>query len=133
MTDVKALREALANGDAWIGQPVRLVQNGILTMGTSQDVATLRDLLDEVEALRERVAEAERMLAVKMDECYAEGCERETAVEGRDAAVAEVARLRDLLGCQDPVRCPACGGVRERAEICFGNCTHLLDGSEVQP
>lgn len=61
-TDTKALREALAKGEAWIGQTARLTHpDGWSVVGQSQDVATLRDLLDEVEALRSQV-ESQRPL-----------------------------------------------------------------------
>lgn len=33
------------------------------------------------------------------------------------AAAGEIDRLRALLGRADPVRCPDCGQVRERAEV----------------
>ena len=45
--------------------------------------------------------------------------------------IAENARLRRLLGRDDPVECKACGSIRERSEVVCGQCTYMLDGSDL--
>lgn len=52
------------------------------------------------------------------------------ALDSLEEARAELARLRDLLGCAAPVRCASCGEVRDRAveRTHCGGCSLRLDG-----
>lgn len=59
-------------------------------------------------------------------------CKRNTLAAENAELRADVERLKDLLGRTDPVRCPACGEIRERSEVICGNCTYRLDGSDME-
>jgi hypothetical protein len=42
----------------------------------------------------------------------------------------EIARLKKMLGRDEPVKCASCGQVRERSEVRCGQCSYMLDGSD---
>jgi len=46
----------------------------------------------------------------------------ETLRKQHGAALREIARLKHMIGRENPVKCGSCGEIRERAEQMCGNC-----------